>query len=103
VERVAPACGLTGVPTCHRLHYLQMACEKLAKAYRLRDTKAAVDDLVSRHAGFAKFIGPFFAPVLKNGYRGKDELELPGGEYLLAGGGRAEPVGPYLRPLPRFG
>jgi hypothetical protein len=32
-----------GLPRCHALHYLQMACEKLAKAYRLRDTAGDVD------------------------------------------------------------
>src|SRR5882724_6463098 len=39
------------VPLCHRLHYLQMACEKLAKAYRLRDTPRFIrssDDRRSR-------------------------------------------------------
>jgi hypothetical protein len=61
------------VAVCHRLHYLQMVCEKLAKAYRLRDTNARLDDLVSKHSGFAKFIGPYFAVVLKDDYRGKDE------------------------------
>ena len=61
-----------GLPMCHSLHYLQMVCEKVAKAYRLRDTKAAVDDLVSRHAGFAKFVGPFLSAALKDDYRGRD-------------------------------
>ena len=49
------------VPSCHRLHYLQMVCEKLAKAYRLRDTKSPIDELVSKHSGFSKFVGPFAA------------------------------------------
>lgn len=61
------------VAMCHRLHYLQMACEKLAKAYRLRDTKAPVDDLVSKHSGFSKFVAPFFMAVLKDEYSGKDQ------------------------------
>ena len=26
------------LPWCHALHYLQMATEKIAKAYRIRDT-----------------------------------------------------------------
>lgn len=60
------------VVACHRLHYLQMACEKLAKAYRLRDTHASVKELQSGHTGFAKFVGPFFSAVLKEEYRGKD-------------------------------
>ena len=61
------------IPVCHQLHYLQMVCEKLAKAYRLRDTNASLDDLISRHSGFAKFVGPYFAAVLKDDYLGKDE------------------------------
>jgi hypothetical protein len=62
---------------CHQLHYLQMVCEKLAKAYRLRDTRASVDDLVSRHAGFVKFVGAFVVVALKDEFRGK-EAQLRG-------------------------
>lgn len=61
------------VARCHQLHYLQMACEKVAKAYRLRDTNSAVDELVSKHSGFSKFVSPFFTAVLKSEYTGKDE------------------------------
>ncbi len=57
---------------CHRHHYLQMACEKLAKAYRLRDTNAAVDDLVKSHVGFAKFIQPYMLSTLKEQYQGRE-------------------------------
>lgn len=60
------------VAACHRLHYLQMVCEKLAKAYRLRDTKSPVDELVSKHTGFEKFVGAFFAAALRDEYRGRD-------------------------------
>jgi hypothetical protein len=35
---------LVDVPECHRLHYLQMACEKIAKAYRLRDTQTSLEE-----------------------------------------------------------
>ncbi|HEV8551544.1 MAG TPA: hypothetical protein VGQ57_20995, partial [Polyangiaceae bacterium] len=59
------------VAPCHPLHYLQMVCEKVAKAYRLRDTQAPVDQLVSTHSGFSKFISAFFAAVLKDEYVGK--------------------------------
>jgi hypothetical protein len=58
-------------PVCHALHYLQMTCEKLAKAYRLRDVAANVTETISRHTGFANFIGPFFL-ALKDEYVGKD-------------------------------
>ena len=61
-----------GVVVCHSLHYLQMSCEKLAKAYRLRDTDSPLDELISKHTGFAKFVGPFFSRVLKDEYPGKD-------------------------------
>ena len=60
------------VPRCHELHYLQMACEKLAKAYRLRDLDADVDDLATKHAGFMKFINAFLrSPRLFSEYKGK--------------------------------
>jgi hypothetical protein len=58
------------IETCHRLHYLQMACEKIAKAYRLRDTSSAVDDLVSKHTGFAKFIAQFLMAI-RDEYAGR--------------------------------
>ncbi len=54
-----------GVATCHRLHYLQMTCEKLAKAYRLRDTETSVDEIISKHRGFEKFVGAFYLTVMK--------------------------------------
>jgi hypothetical protein len=58
------------VPRCHQLHYLQMACEKLAKAYRLRDLDAAVDDLATKHGGFTKFVNTFLrSPRLLEEYK----------------------------------
>lgn len=61
------------IPVCHELHYLQMACEKIAKAYRCRDTATNLEDLLKRHVGFAKFIGSFLvSPSLKEAYRGRD-------------------------------
>ena len=61
------------IPACHELHYLQMACEKIAKAYRCRDTGTNLDDLLKRHVGFAKFIGSFLAsPSMKAAYKGRD-------------------------------
>lgn len=59
------------IPSCHGLHYLQMTCEKLAKAYRLRDVAADVNETITRHTGFTNFIGPFFL-ALKDEYVGKD-------------------------------
>ena len=47
-------------PRCHALHYLQMATEKIAKAYRVRDTPADVDDIINHHTGFEEFVNAFF-------------------------------------------
>jgi hypothetical protein len=42
-------------PYCHRLHYLQMATEKLSKALLVAgDTK--LEDLTGSHAAFVKFM-----------------------------------------------
>jgi hypothetical protein len=61
------------IPSCHKLHYLQMACEKIAKAYRCRDTSANLEELLKRHVGFAKFIGSFLAsPSVTEAYKGRD-------------------------------
>jgi hypothetical protein len=68
-KRLAAAEGL---PRCHSLHHLQMACEKLAKAYRLRDTSGDVDVIASRHTGFAKFINAFLrSPALMEEHEGQ--------------------------------
>jgi hypothetical protein len=65
--------GELEIPACHELHYLQMACEKIAKAYRCRDTDANLDEFLTRHVGFAKFMGSFLAsPSIKEAYRGRD-------------------------------
>ncbi len=68
-RRLAEASDLA---VCHQLHYLQMACEKLAKAYRLRDTASPVDEIVSHHTGFVKFVGAFLTGIGKDEYRDKD-------------------------------
>lgn len=41
---------------CHRLHFLQMACEKIAKAYRLRDTVTFTENDLYSHVAFSGFI-----------------------------------------------
>ena len=65
------------VPRCHSLHYLQMACEKVAKAYRIRDTKAALHGeggLLSRHVGFEKFLSALLgSPTVRARYEGRRE------------------------------
>ena len=47
------------VPVCYALHYLQMATEKLAKAYRFRDTTTAAESLLTSHVGFGSFLTSF--------------------------------------------
>lgn len=47
------------IPRAQALHYLQMATEKLAKAYRFRDTATDVDALLTSHVGFAPFMNAF--------------------------------------------
>jgi hypothetical protein len=65
--------GESHLADCHELHYLQMACEKIAKAYRCRDTSADLEDLLKRHVGFAKFMGGFLSsPSIKDAYKGRD-------------------------------
>src|ERR1035438_10404993 len=49
----------SGIARCHALHYLQMSCEKIAKAYRFRDTRTAAEDLASHHVGFTEFLNAF--------------------------------------------
>lgn len=54
-----------------------MACEKIAKAYRCRDTSAPLEDLLSRHVGFAKFMSSFLgSPLLKKSYGGRNAQHL---------------------------
>lgn len=58
---------------CHRLHYLQMACEKIAKAYRLRDTRSFGQEDLYSHVVFSRFIMNFLkSPEMKRRYRSQD-------------------------------
>lgn len=60
------------LPRCHELHYLQMATEKLAKAYRVRETASPVSELVKHHTGFQKFIRQYLlSPGNSEPYKGK--------------------------------
>ncbi len=63
---------LAQVELCHALHYLQMACEKIAKAYRFRDTGTPIENLLTSHVAFSKFIIGFLkAPYVQVRYRNK--------------------------------
>ena len=60
-------------PSCHPLHYLQMACEKLAKAYRCRDESMPIADVQSSHIAFSKVVERIvMSPELRSRYIGKD-------------------------------
>lgn len=54
-----------------------MACEKIAKAYRCRDTATSLDNLLSRHVGFAKFMSSFLSsPFMEDAYESRTEQRL---------------------------
>ena len=58
---------------CHRLHYLQMACEKIAKAYRLRDLVSFNSEDLYSHAVFSKFITGFLkSKLVRRRYASQD-------------------------------
>ena len=58
---------------CHRLHFLQMACEKIAKAYRLRDTPNFPEEKLYSHVFFSNFILSLLtSPQIKIRYRSKN-------------------------------
>ncbi len=52
-------CAETSVLNCNVLHFLQMAGEKIAKAYRLRDTDADLDSLLGSHVALSRFMPSF--------------------------------------------
>lgn len=49
--------GNAVVPSCQKLHFLQMACEKLCKAHLCKQPCAAPQDYQSSHAYTAKNLG----------------------------------------------
>ncbi len=58
---------------CHRLHYLQMACEKIAKAYRLRDLVSFNPEDLYSHTVFSKFITGFLkSKLVRRRYASQD-------------------------------
>ena len=64
--------GRDDVPPCHSLHFLQMATEKLAKAYRFRDTSTDIAALLTSHVGFPRFLNAFLmSPQLREEYEGR--------------------------------
>jgi hypothetical protein len=62
--------GSASVEECHRLHSLQMACEKIAKAYRFRDTDTSDERLTTEHVAFSQFIESYLGSAdIKMRYR----------------------------------
>lgn len=65
--------SLEDVEECHRLHFLQMACEKIAKAYRLRDIALLEEAELYSHVAFTKFIQTILkSPQIKELYTSSD-------------------------------
>ena len=64
---------LQNAEECHCLHYLQMACEKIAKAYRLRDTPSFTEEDLYSHVVFSRLILNLLkAPPIKDRYHLQD-------------------------------
>jgi hypothetical protein len=86
-----------GIPRCHALHYLQMTCEKLAKAYRLRDTEGDVDTLTASHGGFLKFMRAWlYSPSVRRSYVGRDAMFLTISKKVLALAREIERLAPAI-------
>jgi hypothetical protein len=60
-------------PVCHRLHFLQMACEKLVKAY-LFDASPVPADALTSHAVILKHL----PRILSELYRRHEDRSMPG-------------------------
>jgi hypothetical protein len=66
-------CTRADVQNCHRLHYLQMAGEKIAKAYQFRYTKRLVVDLLSQHVALKEFVNDYCSSKsMKARYAGRE-------------------------------
>ncbi len=91
-------CPLLGqVEQCHSLHYLQMACEKIAKAYRFRDTATPIEDLLTSHVAFSKFIEGFLkAPDVKDMHKNKVSVLRNISRYARQYAERIELLAPAL-------
>jgi len=65
-------CKSDEVETCHKLHYLQMACEKIAKAYMCKDENIAISKIITSHVAFSRFIeGYMRSPLISELYNEK--------------------------------
>lgn len=60
------------IPRAQALHYLQMATEKLAKAYRLRDSLTNLETILTSHVGFPEFFNTYLrSPSMREEFRGR--------------------------------
>ena len=78
--------GNSAIPSCQKLHFLQMACEKLCKAHLCKQPGANPKDFQTSHAYTAKNLGIIL----------RQQLSLvpkppKNGEFLLAQCARASP------------
>lgn len=73
-QELAKQCPPLGqIEQCHSLHYLQMACEKIAKAYRFRDTDTPIEKFLTSHTAFSKFMEAFTTtPAVKTLYKNNE-------------------------------
>jgi hypothetical protein len=100
VYDVLTAPAQAALPRCHGLHYLQMACEKVAKAYRARDTAAELhgdNGLLRRHVGFEKFMKSFLlSPQVQSEYEGRTEQLQQVGKAVRALAREVEKLAPAV-------
>ncbi len=88
---------LQSAEECHRLHYLQMACEKIAKAYRLRDPVSFNPDDLYSHAVFSKFIVGFLKSTpTRNRYQSQDSKRRQMEGYAKSLASEIERLAPAL-------
>jgi hypothetical protein len=77
-----------------------MACEKIAKAYRIRDTAAPLDGengLLTRHVGFYKFLRAFLlSPTVRRDYEGRDEQRQVQSRMILKLARQVERLAPSV-------
>jgi hypothetical protein len=67
----------SAVASCHRLHYLQMAAEKIAKAFRFMNTGETLEALLTSHAASKEFLNAYFSQDrITRRYRGHDARHL---------------------------
>lgn len=60
--------------SCHRLHYLQMASEKIAKAWRLQDPHDSLSSLLKSHVATGEFIRKYLSSAeMRRRYMGRNE------------------------------